>query len=152
MTGRVVEVVDVTPRHAEHDNLLLDSSLPGVPDVQVARISAASGTQQATFAIVFSAFASESQRRAVLKEARDHLKDGPTGLVLSNDAGRIDLDVGDASATLAFLMAGASAVLQYSWAWDESESIVVSAGTESFQFTVQFNGNHTFNATELAAA
>ena len=104
------------------------------------------------FAIVFAAFASESQRRAVLQKARDHLKDVPTGLVLSSDTGRIDLDVGDASATLVFFMAAASAVLQCSWAWDESESIIVRVGAESFQFTVQFKGNHTFNATELAAA
>jgi hypothetical protein len=148
---RVVEIVDVTPRSAD-DNNLLDSSLPAVPGVQVARVQATHLAHQALVAIVFAAFASESQRRGALNAARNELEDVPSALVVSNDTGRVDLDTGDASAELSFLMAAAAAVLQYSWAWDESELIEVRAGPDSFRFTVHFNGNHAYSVVETAAA
>src|SRR6266545_1786068 len=147
---RVVEIVDVTPRLADHENLL-DSSLRAVPGVQVARVQATHLGHRAIVAIVFAAFGSESQRRPALNAARDQLKDVPSGLVLNNDNGRVELNTGDASSELSFLMAAAAAVLQSSWAWDESESIEVRVGPDSFRFNVRFNGNHAFSAIEPAA-
>jgi hypothetical protein len=147
---RIVEIVDVTPR-LDHNNLL-DASLPAVPSVQVARIQATYLDHQAIVAIVFAAFVPESQRRAALTAARVQLRDVPIALVVNNDAGRVELDTGDASSDLSFLMAAAAAVLQYSWAWDESESIEVSIGNGSFRFNVRFNGNHVYSAIEPAAA
>jgi len=151
MTARVVEIVDRTPRHPHHHDVL-DSSLPAVPGVQVARVHARHRDYEANIAIVFAAFASEAQRRAALNEARNHLKDVPTALVLTNDTGRVELETGDANSELSFLMAGAAAVLQLSWAWDESESIDVIVGADRFRFNVRFNGNHAYSAIEPAAA
>ena len=150
--ARTARIVDITPKAGAWPSLL-DATIPGAPNVQVARVIASLGDREERIAILFPQPAQPVDQAAVLRAVRAHLADFTVGYVESSQLGLVHLWVDDASAgELVFLAAAAAAKLQHSWGWDESPSIRVSVGDQSFCFQVQHSGERSHEVLELTAA
>jgi hypothetical protein len=150
--ARTARVTDITPKAGTWPNLL-DATITGAPNVQVARVIASHGDREERIAIVFPQPAQPVDRAAVLSAVRAQLADFSVAYVVSNQLGVVHLWVDDASpSALVFLAAAAAAKLQHSWGWDESQSIKVSVGDQSFCFQVQHSGERSHEVLELTAA
>ena len=150
--ARTAQIADITPKAGAWPNLL-DATIPGAPDVQVARVMASHGGREERIAIVFPQPARPVDRAAALSAVRAHLADFSVAYVESNQLGLVRLWVNDESPSeLVFLAAAAAAKVQHSWGWDESPSIRVSVGDQSFCFQVQHSGERSHEVMELTAA
>jgi len=151
--ARAVRIVDVTPLAGKWSNLL-NATLPGVPDAQVARVIASHGGREERIAIVFHTPGQALDRTTVVRAASAQLQDFHLAYVDCNQGDVARLWVADASPPeLVFLTAAAAAVLKRSWGWDESPSITVSVGDQSLRFQVQHGGDErSYDVLELTAA
>jgi len=150
--ARTARIADITPRAGPWPNLL-DATIPGAPNVQVARVIASHGDREERIAIVFPQPGQPVDRLAVLRAVRTQLADFRVGYVVGTDLGLVRLWVDDASpGELVFLIAAAAAKLLHSWGWDESPSIRVSVRDQSFDFQVQHSGERSHEVVELTAA
>jgi hypothetical protein len=149
---RIASIADITPRAGAWPNIL-DATIPGAPNVHVARVIASHGDREERIAIVFPQPAQPVDRAAVLSAVRAQLADFSVAYVMNNQVGLVHLWVDDASPSeVVFLAAAAAAKLQHSWGWDESPSIKVSVGDQSFCFQVQHSGERSHEVLELTAA
>ena len=148
MNARAVEIVDETP-HVGPKNIL-DASLEGVPGVQVARMVARFENVKERLAIVFASFIPTEQRAAALTEAASRLT-APVACIVSNADGLVNLELPGAPSQsyLPFVASAAAAVLQYSWAWDESETVLVTCANERHRFRVTVLTDRTYRAEEV---
>ena len=150
--ARTVRIADVTPRAGKWPNLI-DATIPGVPYAQVARVVATCGDREERIAIVFSTQGVSLDPTSVESAVRAHLAGFHLGIVESNPAGVVKLRIADSiRGELVFIASAAAAVLQCSWGWDESPSITVTAGDQSFQFEVTYEGDGTHTAIEQTIA
>jgi hypothetical protein len=150
--ARTAHITDITPRAGAWPNIL-DASIAGAPNVQVARVIASHVDREERIAIVIPEPAQPVDRAAVLGAVRAQLADFSVAYVMSNQLGLVHLWVDDASPSeLVFLAAAAAAKLQHSWGWDESPSIRVSVGEQLFCFQVQHSGERSHEVLELTAA
>ena len=149
--ARTARIADVTPKTAWQN--LLDATIPDAPDVQVARVIASQGDREESIAIVFAQPGRRVDRASVLSVVVGHLPEFSVGYVESSETGLVHLWVDEGvRGELVFLIAAAAAKLQHSWGWDESPSITVSVGRQSFSFHVQHIGDRAHEVVELAAA
>src|SRR4029077_4296821 len=147
-----VRIADITPKAGEWPNLL-NPTIPGLPEAQVARVIATEGTRQEGIVIIFPQAAQSLDHAAVVNAVRAHLKDYHVGYVESNQTGVVHVWIAESSQPESiFLIAAAAAVLQRSWGWDDSPSIRVSVGEQSFCFQVEFTGDRSHQVLELTAA
>jgi len=150
--ARTSRIADDTPRAADRPQFL-DVTIPGSLNAQVARVIASYNDRHERIAIVFPSPTPSLDRAAVVTAVRARLGDFHLAYVDSNQVGVVHLWMPDVSRSeLALLTAAAAAVLQYSWGWDESPSITVSAGDEAFRFRIQYNDDGTYEAIEQTAA
>jgi hypothetical protein len=150
--ARTARITDITPKAGAWPNLL-DATIPGAPNVQVARVIASHGDRDERIAIIFPQPAQPVERAVVLSAVRAQLADFSVAYVDGNELGLVHLWVDDASSSeLVFLAAAAAAKLQHSWGWDESPIIKVSVGDRSFRFQVQHSGDRSHEVLELTAA
>ena len=150
--ARTARIADITPKAGAWPNLL-DATIPGASNVQVARVIASHGDREERIAIVFPQPAQPVDRAAVLSAVRAQLADFSVAYVVGSQLGLVHLWVDDAlPSELVFLAAAAAAKLQHSWGWDESPSIRVSVGGQSFYFQVQHSGERSHEVVELTAA
>jgi hypothetical protein len=151
--ARTVRIVDVTPQAGKWPNVL-NATVPGVPDAQVARVIASHGAREERIAIVFRTPGQSLDRTSVVRAVGAQLKDFQLAYVDCNEGDVARLWVADSSSPeLVFLTAAAAAVLQRSWGWDESPSISVSVGDQSLRFQVQHGGDdRSYDVLELTAA
>ncbi|MCI0350970.1 MAG: hypothetical protein L0Z53_16210, partial [Acidobacteriales bacterium] len=141
------------PRAGKWPNLL-DATIPGVPDAQVARVIGSYGGRDERIAIAFHMPGQSLDPPTILTAVGAQLNDFQLGYVDCNQGDVARLWVADSSSPeLVFLIAAAAAVLKRSWGWDESPSIIVSLGDQSFRFQVQYSGDErSHDAVELTAA
>ena len=150
--ARAVHIVDVTPRAGSWPNVL-SATVPGVADTQVARVIASDGSREERIAIVFHMPGQSLDRPSILRAVGAQLKDFHLGHVDCHQGDVARLWVADSSPPdLVFLTAAAAAVLKRSWGWDESPSIRVSVGDQSFCFQVEHSGDRSHEVVELTAA
>ena len=151
--ARAVRIVDVTPLAGRWPNLL-NATVAGIPDAQVARVIASHGGREERIAIVFHMPGQSLDRTTVVRAAGAQLKDFHLGYLDCNQGDVARLWVADSSPPeLVFLTAAAAAVLKRSWGWDESPSIIVSVGDQSLRFQVQHGGDErSYDVLELTAA
>ena len=149
--ARTTRIADITPR-TDWPNIL-NATIPGASDVQVARVIASLGNREEWIAIVFPQPGRPVNRAAVLSVVRVHLADFSVGYVEHSQLGVVHLSVDNALPDeLVFLAAAAAAKLQVSWGWDDSPSIRVCVGDQSFCFEVQHIGERSHEVLELTAA
>src|ERR1700741_2929281 len=130
--ARKARIADITPKAGPWPNVL-DATIPGASNVQVARVIASYGDREERIAIVLPQPAQAVDRATVLRAVRAHLTDFSVAYVMDNQLGIVHLWVDEAlPGELVFLASAAAAKLQRSWGWDESPRIKVSVGDESF--------------------
>ena len=139
--ARTVRTRDVTPKAGKWPNIL-NATVPGLLNVQVARVIASFGDREEPIAIIFPPVGQSVDRDATVEGVRARVKDCSLAYVERSDMGVVRLWIADSyDQDVVFLIAAAGATLQRSWAWDESPSIVVDAGNRSFRFEVDFSGD-----------
>jgi hypothetical protein len=152
MTPRTVSIRDLTPQLSRGPHNVVDFSVPGLPEAQVARMLATIGKNEQSLAVVFPEVGS-GRRMLTVEEARAHLPEGQiVALVTSRELGSIAVSTGHSGDEdeLTFAIAAAAAVLQYSWGWDESETLAVSVDAFRFRLAVGFSDDRTFTVSEVA--
>lgn len=150
--ARTARIADITPKAGAWPNIL-DATIPEAPSVQVARVIASYGDREERIAIVFPQPSQPVDRATVLRAVRAQLADFSVAYVVGNQTGVVHLWVDEASPSeLVFLTAAAAAKLQHSWGWDESPSIRVNVGDESFFFEIRHSGERSHEVVELTAA
>ena len=150
--ARIARVVDITPRAGAWPNIL-DATIPGVPNVQVARVIASCGHREERIAIVLPQPGQRVDRAGVLTAVRAYLTGFTLAFVTSDQTGIVNLWIAEESSNdLVFLAAASAAKLQISWAWDDSPNIRVNVGDQSFYFEVQHIGERSHEVVERTAA
>lgn len=150
--ARTARIADITPQAGPWPNIL-DATIPGAPNVQVARVIASHDGREERIAIVFPQPTQPVDRAAVVLVVRAQLTGFSVAYVVSNQHGPVHLWIDDASSSeLVFLAAAAAAKLQQSWGWDESPSISVSVGDQSFCFQIQHIGERSHEVVEMTAS
>ncbi len=149
---RAIRVVDMTPRHPTHENVVF-GTVEGLPTSLCVLAVASTGANEARVALL----PTWNEAPVVVPElpelARQSLKDHIVAFSITEGQGSARVSVAPVVADEQMpLVAAVAAVVQYSYGWDESPKIAIDVNGCSFSFSVKFLEDKSFMATEQAAA
>ena len=149
---RAIRVVDMTPRHPTHENVVY-GTVEGLPTSLCVLAVASAGTDEARVALLPTWNEAPLIGPELPERARQSLKDHIVAFSTAEGQGSARVSAAPVVADEQLpLVAAVAAVVQYSYGWDESPVIAIVVNGWSFRFSVKFLEDKSFMATEQAAA
>jgi hypothetical protein len=149
---RAIRVVDMTPRHPEHANIVF-GTVAGLPAALCVLAVASDDTHEAQVALLPAWNDGSVTEPALPDSARDTLKDHVVAFSVAEDHGRATVSLASpVESEKTPLVAAVAAVVQFSYGWDESPLIAITIDGKQFRFSVKFVEGQSFVATPQAAA